>query len=263
MKKLILTLLSVLLLALPAQAAQTVHRHLEPETLAYNALSGAAQTQFDTNERMIAIKFRSGITLSSVTFYRSDVNGTAFITQPSVDLRAYLGFKLTFADDGIGWAKDAGTEETLGADLLAGWDFTGGWSVLNATVLSANSFSASNAGGPYKAYTAAYINALLKGTLSLNTTSTSVKLTNGFTAITYATNSAAGYATAEASSASVWCYAANAGDTTNIVMTLKKVLTPSATGVTIVNTQGGTTYNWATVGSTPNTTTQDITITRD
>ena len=130
MKKLILTLLSVLLLALPVQAAQTVHRHLEPETLVYDALSGAAQTQFATNESIIAIKFRSGITLSSLTLNMS-TTATGPITGSSVDLRPYsstiwgsTALAATVSDGTNTFTLTpgaAGTGETLSAEQITDW----------------------------------------------------------------------------------------------------------------------------------------------
>ena len=133
MKKLFLALIA-LLLAFPAQAATSVHRHLEPETLAYNALSGAAQTQFATNENNIAIKFRSGVTLSSLTLNMS-TTATGLITGSSVDLRPYsstvwgsTALAATVSDGTNTFTLTpgaAGTGETLGVtEHIANGDFT-------------------------------------------------------------------------------------------------------------------------------------------
>jgi hypothetical protein len=227
------------------------------------------------NANIRAIKTTpGGITLSSVTFYRSDVNGTAFITQPSVDLRAYLDFRLTFADGAIGWVKAAGTGETYGENFFVNPTFTsdeppgtawvkspeatitGGKGVVSKLAGAAAIFSQASTGAAGKLFKGQFTTDSITGGAAYMIIG-SVQQANQASAGTFTY-----YVTATGNvnsiTASSLCTALQIDNASRI-----QVLTPSDNGgITVVNEQGGATYNWATVGTTPNTTTQNITITR-
>jgi hypothetical protein len=156
MKRLTFALI-LLLLASPAWAMSTVYRHLEPETVVYQTLPSATQTQFTTNENIKLIKYGSGITLSSITANLSQINGTAFVSNPSVDLRPYVGFKGTWSDvgtAGVGFFGAAGTGETLGSDVsLNNSAISDGRTEANSvgsyfSSTSPTTFESTNAGNP-------------------------------------------------------------------------------------------------------------------
>jgi hypothetical protein len=120
MRKIILTLL-ILLIAVPCFAGQSFKRHLEPETVAYQSLpSPDGGDQFTLNEQIKLIKYNNGsVTLLGLTANFSLVNGTAFITSPSVDLRKYP-FKHTITETThtlIGYYYGSGTGEIGGGTI--------------------------------------------------------------------------------------------------------------------------------------------------
>ena len=278
MKRLTLCLI-FLLLASPAWAMSTVYRHLEPETVVYQTLPSAAQTQFTTNENIKLIKYGSGITLSSITANLSQVNGTAFVSNPSVDLRPYVGFKGTWSDvstHGVGFFAAAGTGETLattggplndgnlftdsGFAVPADWTAQAGWAV-------AGGFAVSTTGTSNHIYQSfsRILGALYKESADLVTstggsplffydsTLYSPSFTSLGTHIFYDTCTVAGAQANGLRSGSL------AGTMDNRTST--QVLTPSATGTTITATPGGA-QNWTTQGSTPNAATFTVVVTR-
>ena len=131
------------------------YRGFEPETVAYAQLPGAASTHaalaaIDTNIR--AIKYGSGITLVSVTTNISAVDLTAFLSNPSTDLRPYCnaGWKATITDASAKYnvailgARGTGEGST---ELLADTSFDNagswtaqvpGWSIAGGKGVAAN-----------------------------------------------------------------------------------------------------------------------------
>src|SRR4030042_1922505 len=106
---------------------RTHFRTIEPETLAYNALPGTLLNWFDVNENIKKVKYGTGIIIAGFTGGLSMVNGTSFITNPSIDLRQYVGFKATFNDgvkNAVCWFKAPGTGETWGDSVIVGNDST-------------------------------------------------------------------------------------------------------------------------------------------
>ena len=285
MKRLTFALL-LLLLASPAWALSTVYRHLEPETVVYQTLPSAAQTQFTTNENIKLIKYGSGITLSSITANLSQVNGTAFVSNPSVDLRPYVGFKGTWSDvgtQGVGFFGAAGTGEGLGPNLITGWvnsvtypydTFTGsGATITSAIKVGATGYAAAN-----NSISSPSIGMLAKftpGTLAL--TSGTAPYFDIFTAIggggsfqgfvtqgtwpggnLYRTITRANYIYLSIGDNLAAANYALTGDA------FQSVLSPSVTGTTIVSAAGGSTQSWTsmTVGFNLNDTTYTVAITR-
>lgn len=293
-------------LAAPSFASQTVHRHLEPETVVYQALSAAAQTQFTTNENIKLVKYGAGVTLAAVTANFSLVDGTAFVTNPSVDLRSYVGFKLSTNDGSVGYAKAAGGGETLGAELSPNSTaLADGATEANATTGYAahstpTTFASVSTGTPHagtyhfsvvtqaaggQGFTQSTGNSpggdatgkLIKHTwwqksdntnrirpIVYNTTTGTplyvgaYQTSNVYTLIT-------AYATGIDASTKLRVDSADSAITTFYVDTYsaQQVTAPSATGVTIVSTAGGTTYNWIAKGTTPNAASFTVTVTRN
>ena len=290
MKRFILSLL-ICLIAVPVFGASTVYRHLEPETVAYNTLSSPTGDQFTLNEQIKAIKYGSGITLSGLTCKLSLVNGTAFITNPSVDLRQYVGYKITITETTHsleGWIAQAGAGEALGDELLSnptvdvnttGWytDYAGGSATIASVAggQSGNCLEITGVSGTHQQ----------AGQTNLNFCNKLLKMsgyvksgTSGDEAfrIYYGEGGAWYYSPTLGITSSSWVpfsyYLSNAGTEYNRYLgfekasstpgtmlydelSIRQLLAPSLTGVTIVSTQGGTTYNWASnSGILPNTT---------
>ncbi|MFA5340247.1 MAG: SGNH/GDSL hydrolase family protein [Clostridia bacterium] len=142
--------LLILLFPLNGWAYQYFHRGIEPETVNYCTIVGG-QNQFTLNEINKSIKYNNGtVTLAGFTGNLSTVNGTAFITNPSVDLRKYQGFKITLTDSQpktiVGKIMAAGTGETYGGDLFdatkgtfegSGAGTTGSWIVYGNNTIEA------------------------------------------------------------------------------------------------------------------------------
>lgn len=205
------------------------------------------------------------VAISGMTCGLSLVDGKAFITNPSVDLTKYIGRKITITDSAgkkiIGYIKAAGTGETYGSELITGWenDSTNIYETLTINenghdITVANTTAYGKAitngvaglsvadGGLYKSaqiisdligqgprliFTSEYAaGTVYKDYVYDSSIPASVYLTS------QAVNLFAAYVNIEASSFSA----------TNSV---KQVLTPSATGVTIVSTPGGNIFDWA------------------
>jgi len=182
----------------------------------------------------------------------SIVNGTAFADFSSAGtLINNLGSKVVITDSAAkkltGFIKSAGTGETYGSDLYAGWDFTSGWSAASATIADNNSFANTSA------YGYIYKNILSSGALYYGayTATTGSNLTFWYptadaskSGSRLSANGVYGYRTALTTTAALinWTVL---GTTDVTQLELKQVLTPSATGATIVSTSTGSTYNWA------------------
>jgi hypothetical protein len=214
---------------------------------------------------MIAYSGRRGkviidtVTLANIRL--SFVAGTAFVDFSSAGtLTPYLNYRLVLTDSAgkkaIGYIKSAGTGETLGEELVTNGDFDpdegwtkGVWSIADgkaAATASSYSFLYQNADLAGK---------LIKSSVDINSISVgAIKVcyhgtANGGTARTttgthaeYYTPSSSGTATIGAQTqVNVTCSIDN--------LSMKQVLTPSTTGVTITSTPNGSTYNWASVES--------------
>lgn len=72
--------------------------------------------------------------------------------------------------------RNSGTE-TLGSDVLSGWDFTSGWTTANSTIIDNNSFSTTGIGGIQ--INSLTTNKVYKVTIVGNTTASSFMITEG------------------------------------------------------------------------------------
>ena len=214
--------------------------------------------------------------IASFTCNLSTVAGAAFVTQPSADLTRYIGCKLTLNDGTqnlVGWIKAAGTAETLSDTYVTGWTNT---SFETFTTSGADITSAINSDSSGLAYTE--ITPLVAGYLVKSSFAITHNGGNSLSGL-YRIGSSAALAapnitaTPAAGANSIYrtCLAAytHVGwfrtvtiDFSVASYSLKQVLTPSATGVRIVSTQGGTIYNWASDGGiNPNAASFTATIT--
>lgn len=93
----------------------------EPEVRAYFALPNPTGSVKDLNEQIKLIKAGGSVTLSGLTAQFSNVAGFQFVTNPSVDLRKWIGYYITFTSSAGNTLKvkvsAAGTGETLGDTL--------------------------------------------------------------------------------------------------------------------------------------------------
>ncbi len=142
MKRFFSIVLALLIFCSPAGAREISGDEIKPgvkltaETVAYMALPGVSMTgaqiaTVDANIR--AIKYGSGVTLSSLTAKFSTVAGTQFVTQISQDLRwlsstvwGSTALTLTWNDGTNTWAMTngaAGTGETYGGNLVTNGTF--------------------------------------------------------------------------------------------------------------------------------------------
>lgn len=181
----------------------------------------------------------------------SAVGGTAFVDfSLAGTLTPYLDRRLIITDSAgkkiQGYIKAAGTGETYGANLLAAMDLTVGWTASGAVINDADTFTTAGAGGVYKNAGTLTASKLYKGIFNGATTASSARLTNTGPEPkgTYALVTGTGYGVATSTNIYIANNDAGTTDITVATSELKQVLTPAATGVTIVSTYGGTTYNW-------------------
>jgi hypothetical protein len=223
-------------------------------------LTGTTGTQFTTNENIKAIKYVSGITLSSLTANLSLVNGTVFVSNPSVDLRfgANTGWKYTFtsgANSAYFLAGAAGTGETLSANIFSTFNFTSGWTTGTSTIIDADSFSSPSATGIVKA-NATTTGGLYKSSATGATTASAMVIRDGTPVVTFATmGAAASYATSINGVAGIYLRNSSAGTTDVTTLVVQQVLTPSATGI-------AATGNWTNSGITGNEASYTVTVQR-
>ena len=264
----------------------------EPETLAYFVglranLTDAQLRALDNNIK--AIKYGSGITLSSVTCGLSMVSGGAnpsggaFVTNPSVDLCPYTngtGWKFVFTDTANNtatiYAKSVGTGETFSSELLTSWVNEAAYPFETFTTSGADITRAIN---NVNTYGIAHKVLPSPGGKLLIMINSSFVLNSGyvpywglddvgFNIVLQAVQGGTKYLTALSSVLSISVQAKGHGSiaVTDFSLTgnsVKQVLTPSTTGFVGTSTPGGTTYNWALIdaGYNPNSV-QIITITR-
>lgn len=129
------------------QSVLTNARRFEPETLYYVASTGTSLSLSDLltlNEQIKLIKYNGGsVTLSGLTAKFSNATGYQFVTNPSSDLRKWIGYYITFTSSAGNTLKvkvsAAGTGETY-TDLVTGdnstfasdtgwWSKGVGWSI--------------------------------------------------------------------------------------------------------------------------------------
>jgi hypothetical protein len=254
MKKCLLALL-IVLLASNVWAVPTIYRHIEPETVSFftNAATTATSTQFQVNENIKKVKYGGSVTLTGFTCDLSGVTGAYFVSNPSVDLTQYIGLKVNLNTGGKNltfWPFNAGTGETLDVEKLVDpgfadatkWTVPVGWTVAAniATGVLVTDYLGT-------ATTIENIGALYKLSFDLVTrTDGSVRMvfsgtpqSGGFTVpATYSIyRNLVGYYPN-------YSLGGNGFSGTCDNASLKQVLNPSATGVTITSTIGGPTGGW-------------------
>ncbi len=195
----------------------------------------------------------------------SSVDGTAFVDTSDATLAAALaanaGKYLVITDASgrylKGWIKAAGTGETLGDELFTngdcssdtGWVLNTGWSISGGKLVKGAAVGSYAYGYQNIAKTAG---ALYFGSFdvdSIASSNTALVLTGTpllMMPTSDITGTRTGYATYQSGSNTVGAYMSNRDIATAQYdnFSLKRVLTPSATGATIVSTKGGTTYNF-------------------
>jgi hypothetical protein len=212
------------------------------------------------------VSFKCGLSL---------VAGTAFVNNPSFPLAPYVGALLTLTSGGktlTGYIKAAGTGETLDTELITGWINSGLETLISVTPPNITAYvESSDPKGT------AYAFPLTVTTGALYKSSTNITLNTGvvpslliydgenFTSelnlsLSAGTNTVYWTQVLGGTSGN-YQIVATAACNLSAICSYKKVLTPSATGCTIVSTAGGTTYNWASNdGIDPNATSFTVTI---
>lgn len=236
-------LFAVCLVLLFSQSVQSAFfGGIQKETATYSRLTTITNAQQKVIDKQIwNIKYSTGVTLASVALNMSTVVGTEFITNPKVlgadyDLRWIApGWKVS-AYDG---AKTAyaiklgnGTGETYGSDVLAGFDFDTGWTLINCTALNNVLTLTSTFGYASKALLST--GKLYKGTLAATITGTNLLQKDDLDAVTYLTRGTVNsYFTAVNNSALLKQTGVNTNTFTVTTWTNQQVLTPSDKGITL------------------------------
>jgi len=249
MKRILLFLLCFSLIAAPSYAMREIgyddqihiaQNGIEAETAAYMGIqSGLTTAQImAVNDNIKAIKYSTGVTLSSLTAKFSTVAPT-FVTQISQDLRwlailnATVPITATWSDGTNTLAMypvAAGTGETTPTDLLSGWDFTAIWTNQGAATISdSNTFVTVAAGGIGRTIATLGANKLYKLIIS-SQANCSPRITS--TPTTFFSPNATSYATLRSANMLFYLRNAAAGTTDVTVMQLYQVLTPSTSGFT-------------------------------
>lgn len=254
-----------LLIAVPAWGGLPWYQ-AESETKTYLSLPNADKTAIKTiNNNVKAIKNGGSVKITGLTCNLSLTNGSAFITNPSTDLRPYVGYGITLLDTvGIvrGYIKAAGTGETYGAEKITGFTNSGSFpfetfttsgvdisEAINSTSFGAGgSNNLSLSSGNLFLYTSAItINSGVLSAISIGQQDATIgsyilmgtSVTTGNKSIYVTTTNDVHDILGFVVSSDV---AVNFSALNN---SLKVVATPSITGVTITSTAGGDTYNWA------------------
>lgn len=202
--------------------------------------------------------YSSAITSSAM--HASMVNGTAFLWDDTKDFSGFAvgpsGKYLVAMYDSSGrvawgYGKAAGGGETLGSDLLNGWNFTIGWSpTAGVTINDADTFTSTGNGGVYRTIDG-YRTAgrLFRYVVSGTTTASGFKVGESGAdpaAVLVTSVNATGYGTTNGVR-DLYVRNVGAGVCDITSQTLQQVLTPPATGLTITSTPDGETYNWASI----------------
>jgi prepilin-type N-terminal cleavage/methylation domain-containing protein len=254
-----------------------------PESQKYIALASSSPGLFTkgSNQTLSGCSFSivsiATGTVAQANMKMSIANGTAFADFSSAGtLTPYIGDKLTITDSGghqlTGWIKASGSGETYGSEQLSNtafndtsyvWAYGTGVSV--ASVSGGHTGNGLKliqptpyAGGAGENWTA-IVGALYKHTLWMmdggHGSDEAMSEAEG-SYISYGSWSGSSaswlqltmYGTAFDTSSQVsWDSGAATSNSSNLYvddMSIKQVLTPSATGVTIVSASGGSTYNW-------------------
>ena len=182
----------------------------------------------------------------------SAVDGTAFIDLSEAGiLTDYVpdNALLTITDSAgkklTGYIKAAGLGETLGSDLASGWDFTSGWNVgnLNTTIVDSNTFTTTTGGGVAKNLTqvaSTLYQVVVQGAVSVG----QFQLRD-WDGVAYGNNFGTHYANWKTTNSRIYLVGNIASTVDITTLTVKQVLTPAVTGVTITSTADGSTFNWA------------------
>jgi hypothetical protein len=212
--------------------------------------TGTAKT--DVVKMDLPLTVTNDVSLGSITCNISKVNGTAFITNPSVDLTPYVGHKITLTAGGktvVGWIKAAGTSEGLGDELVDVWTNHGTYPYSTLTLGVGNLITqavASTTGSVYKSSSIAGM--LIKNTNAWTKTSgenpiVCIATVSSLSNVIVFTANDTSYKTVGGQNGFA-IYNNNPSDFGLTAYSSKQVTAPSATGVTIVSTQGGSNYNW-------------------
>jgi lysophospholipase L1-like esterase len=258
-----------LLIACPAWGAGFPFVAGETEVRTYFALPNPTGTVKDLNAQIKILNAGGTITLSSFTGKLSLVGGTAFITNPSVDLRKYVGYKITLNDgtnDLVGWIRSAGTGETE-EDKVTGDDSTfasdtGFWTKGTGWTIGSNIASYSGTGSAAQLIKSGLFSTgqLCKYSVDLTLTSGSFRVYVGAAYDVQHTTSGTktGYVTCGTSKLSNGLWGSTTGVLTADNLTMKLISTPSATGTVVWNGVGN---SWVAGDTTINTKAASYTVT--
>lgn len=191
----------------------------------------------------------------------SAVNGTSFIDFSAAGaLTNYNGCLLIVRDSTgkeiQGWIGADGSGETLGADVLSGWDLTDGWSTSSlASIIDNDSFSTTGVAGVYKNNTFSQ-GVLYKRTFERNTTASAcIFMTRSIDFLNpndSGISSGSDYIVGEAIYNHVYVRNAGGGTTDVTSMKAEPVTAPASTGVTIFSEKACTNQNFTAKNSSFN-----------
>lgn len=223
-----------------------------------------------------------GTTVSRENVRLSAVNGAAFIDFSSAGtLTPYVGYKLTLTDTSgrtlVGYIKSSGEGETYGAEILSNPGFdsaTTSWNATRCTLASVTggdlgnclevlaTGTAAQSASQNLGSTGAHARKLLRygGKVKSGTSGneafyfgfypgagSNITSNGGISSGSWVEYNA--YGVAAATGTATFQISKNSSTLSTMLfdtVSVRQVLTPSATGVTIVSTPGGTIYNWAT-----------------
>ena len=199
------------------------------------------------------VKYRGTVTGLKI----SAVDGTAFIDNAGATIPTYAdgNHSIEIYDSGNrmlrGVLKAAGTSETLDTNIFASFDFTSGWVGIIAAINDADTFTNTGSTGSVLKSGAVSIGNLYKTALSATPSAGTARIAGSSSSPIYCLSGESNkYATAVNSTIVVSNITGGIGATTDVIsIVMQKVLTPSATGATIVSAKGGTTYNFAYKGT--------------
>lgn len=177
--------------------------------------------------------------------------GEAMFFDEDVDFSAYAGGTklIAFKDSGnrfaYAYASTVGGGEALGVDVLAGFDFTSGWTPTRATVLDLNSFVATGSSGQnayvYKSNIGALADRLYKNTLAAAITAGTLSLQDGLGNL-LCNNNTSKYVTSVNVGGLLMNSTTENGATTDVsVMTMFNLTNVPVTGLLLVSAYGGAT----------------------
>ncbi len=200
-------------------------------------------------------KLLSSGSVTAANLKLSAVDGMAFVDFSTADVLTdnigkYIVIKDSTGKEIKGWIKAAGTGETLGDDALASWDLTSGWSSYSSTIVDANTYSTTATANGVRKNSFLIPNALYKFTGQFDISAAGsiwiADYNNSFFMATGIPNNILTTKYFTSKNEGILIVTVFSGSsTTNITsMALPIITAPSSTGVTIVSSKGGTTYNW-------------------